>query len=78
MLHMEPMYLIWLHVTWIIWGARNDIVFNGAAADGWTLFNRVLAISWERFHERAGRELSIHFYRCRSSPVDCINMLRKF
>lgn len=68
-------YVIWLAVTWIIWGARNEVLFKGNSPDVESIFNRVVVTSWQWVKERAGRNLSLTFASWSSSPVSSLNQI---
>lgn len=53
--NLKVRQLIWLTATWVIWGDRNEIVFQGVPVNTTIMFKRLVNLSWGWFVGKAGR-----------------------
>lgn len=67
-------FLFWMATTWIIWKARNNMIFNGEVMDTLNVVNQIKHISWGWYMGKAGGAAGVIISDWWNSPFHCINV----
>jgi hypothetical protein len=63
--------IIWLASLWVLWNARNDVVFNNALFDGPKVVDSIKRVSWQWFVNNTAKG-PVLLYEWEWEPGDCM------
>lgn len=68
-------HLVWMATTWVIWQARNRVMFESIVANEDAIIIWIKQISWGWFSSRRGRKLKCNFVDWLNCPLGCLSSM---